>query len=146
MARTVKEWIGKTDDSAPPTKCKQRILDRQSGKCALTGHVFVPGDTVEYDHITALWLGGANRESNLQAVLGEPHKRKTKAEAGVRAKVMAAAAKHLNIVKPAQPIRSAPFAISPKTAKRQANAAAKLSFPPRVRDVFGRPVAKDSVS
>lgn len=95
MARTVTEWKGKTDDSTAPELCRLRILDRQDNRCALTGHVFVPGDKIEFDHITALWLGGKNCESNLQAVLGEAHKRKTKAEATVRAKVNANRAKHL---------------------------------------------------
>ncbi|MER9357460.1 HNH endonuclease [Mesorhizobium sp. M0514] len=95
MARTVTEWIGKTDDSTAPRLCQLRILDRQDNRCALTGHVFVPGDKIEFDHITALWLGGKNRESNLQAVLGVAHKRKTKVEAKVRAKVNANRAKHL---------------------------------------------------
>lgn len=95
MARTVSEWVGRTDDSAPSKACKLRILDRQDGKCALTGHVFRPGDKIEFDHICPLWLHGENRETNLHAVLGEAHKRKTKAEAAVRAKVTANRANHL---------------------------------------------------
>lgn len=95
MARTVKEWRGRTDDSKPPNACKLRILERQDRKCALTGHEFRPGDVIEYDHITPLWLGGENCESNLQAVLGSAHKRKTKAEATVRSKVKSNAKKHL---------------------------------------------------
>jgi 5-methylcytosine-specific restriction protein A len=95
MARTVTEWIGRNDDAAPPQSCKLRILDRQDNKCALTGHAFVPGDKIEYDHIVPLWLHGENREKNLHAVLGEAHKRKTKVEATVRAKVNATRAKHL---------------------------------------------------
>jgi 5-methylcytosine-specific restriction enzyme A len=109
MARTVEEWKGKTDDSAPSKACKLRILSRQDNKCALTGHQFVPGDNIEFDHITALWLGGKNCESNLHAVLGEAHKRKTKVEAAVRAKTNRDTAKHLGITKPAGKLRSAPF-------------------------------------
>jgi 5-methylcytosine-specific restriction protein A len=110
MARTVPEWIGKTDDSVAPRLCQLRILDRQDNRCALTGHVFVPGDKIEFDHITALWLGGKNRESNLQAVLGIAHKRKTKAEAPVRAKVNASRAKHLGITQPTGKLRGPAFA------------------------------------
>ena len=110
MARTVKYWIGKTDDSAPSTACKLRILSRQDNKCALTGHQFTPGDKIEFDHITALWLGGANTEGNLHAVLGEAHKRKTKAEAAVRAKTNRDTAKHLGIIKPAGKLRGPAFA------------------------------------
>lgn len=37
MSRTVREWIGKTDDSMPPKLCKLRFVDRQDGKCAISG-------------------------------------------------------------------------------------------------------------
>jgi len=95
MARTVKEWIGRTDDSQPTDYCKLRILDRQGYRCALTGVEFSPANKPEFDHITPLWLGGENRESNLQAVTAEAHRRKTKAEATVRAKVKANTKRHL---------------------------------------------------
>lgn len=100
MPRTVSEWIGKTDDSAPSDECKMRIIERQNDCCALTGQKFGPGIVAEFDHITPLWLGGANRESNLQAVIGDAHKRKTSAEAKVRAKLKSIKAKHLGIKKP----------------------------------------------
>lgn len=95
--RSVEEWIGRTDDSAPSDACKDRILRKQGDKCALTGHAFRPGDKIEFDHITPLWLGGHNRESNLQAVLGTAHRQKTNAEATVRAKVNANRLKHFGI-------------------------------------------------
>ncbi len=114
MARTVKEWVGKSDDSVPSKACKLRILSRQDNKCALTGHQFMPGDNIEFDHITPLWLGGANRETNLHAVLGDAHKRKTKAEAAIRAKTNQNVAKHLGITKPAGKLRGAAFAKAPK--------------------------------
>lgn len=127
MARTVSEWIGKTDDSAPSKACKLRILSRQDNKCALTGHQFVPGDNIEFDHITALWLGGKNRESNLHAVLGEAHKRKTKAEAAVRAKTNRGTAKHLGIIKPAGKLRGPAFPKPDKPAR-----AGKPALAPRL--------------
>ena len=95
MARTVEEWIGRTDNSKPTDACKLRILDRQGNRCAMTDHAFRPGDKIEYDHKMPLWLGGRNCESNLQAVLADAHKRKTQAEATVRAKVNAIRKKHL---------------------------------------------------
>jgi 5-methylcytosine-specific restriction endonuclease McrA len=95
--RTVEEWRGRTDDSMPTDACKDRILRKQGDRCALTGHEFRPGDKIEFDHITPLWLGGENRESNLQAVLSDAHKGKTKTEATVRAKVNANRLKHLGV-------------------------------------------------
>lgn len=102
MSRSVTEWIGRTDNSMPTDACKLRIVDRQAGKCALTGIEFTPANKPEFDHIVPLWLGGENRESNLQAITAPAHKRKTHAEATVRAKVNANRKKHLLGKKPAK--------------------------------------------
>lgn len=128
MSRTVKEWVAKSDDARPPKSCQLRILARQEGKCALTGHVFVPGDKIEFDHITPLWLAGANRETNLHAVLGDAHKRKTKVEATIRAKTNQNMAKHLGLTKPAGKIRSAPFPKADKQPRQQT----KTPLPPKL--------------
>lgn len=95
--RTIKEWIGKTDDTAIPARVKIRIIARQSNKCFLSGIEFRPGDKIEFDHATALWLGGENRESNLRAVLADKHKEKTRAEAPIKAKVQRMREKHHGI-------------------------------------------------
>jgi 5-methylcytosine-specific restriction protein A len=87
--RTRPEWIGRTDDSMPTEACKLRILDRQGWKCAITGVAFRDGIKAEFDHKTALWLGGENREDNLQAITVAAHKAKTQTEATVRSKVNA---------------------------------------------------------
>ena len=99
MARTVKEWVGKTDNSSPPKSCQLRIIERQGGRCALTGVDFRPGDVIEFDHKVPLWLGGENREENLQATTSASHKRKTQAEATVRAKTNRQKLKHLGLAK-----------------------------------------------
>jgi 5-methylcytosine-specific restriction protein A len=111
--RAVAEWHGKTDDAQPPKAVKRRIVERQNGICALTGPAFAPGDKIEWDHITALWLGGRNCESNLQAVIDTAHKRKTKAEAKIRAKVYAVKDSHLGLKTAKRPIRSRGFARKP---------------------------------
>lgn len=102
MSRSVQEWVGRTDNSMPPDACKLRIVDRQGGRCVLTGIEFTPANKPEFDHIVPLWLGGENRESNLQAITVDAHKRKTQAEATVRAKVNATRKKHLLGKKPAK--------------------------------------------
>lgn len=95
--RSVPEWIGKTDDTPPPSRVKDRIRARQGNICALSGLPLGSDDVVQYDHIVPLWLGGRNSESNLQAVTSESHKRKTAAEAKVRAKCNRTRKKHLGI-------------------------------------------------
>lgn len=142
MPRTTKPWVGKTDDAAPPQGCKRRILARQGDKCALTGKPFTPKEKPQFDHIVPLWLGGKNCESNLQAIHGDPHKRKTAAEATVRAKAYANQAKHLGLsVAPAKPIPSRGF---PKPAPKSRTLTKQP--PPRVRDVFGRPITQGARS
>jgi 5-methylcytosine-specific restriction endonuclease McrA len=98
--RSVPEWVGKTDNSMPPDRVKDRIRERQGNRCALTGLELSPGVKVEYDHIVPLWLGGANTEANLQAVTHQAHKQKTATEAAVRGKCNRTRKKHLGISKP----------------------------------------------
>lgn len=78
MTRPVTEWVGKADTTAAPPRVKLRIIDRQSGKCAACSRKLgLAGERVEFDHITALILGGENRESNLRAVCQPCHRVKT---------------------------------------------------------------------
>lgn len=138
MPRTVSEWIGKNDDAKPTEACKRRILAQQDHRCKLSGKPFTAQEKPQFDHITPLWMGGENREKNLQAIHGEPHKRKTKAEAAVRAKVNANTSKHLGLVAPSKPIQSAPFRKSKHAAKREARA--KDALPPLPRKSLFRQV------
>ncbi|GAA4108551.1 HNH endonuclease [Aminobacter aganoensis] len=118
MARTVSEWIGKTDDSAPSEACKRRIVAKQDGACALTGRPFTPQDRPQFDHKVPLWLGGENRERNLHAIIDEAHKAKTKAEATVRAQVNARQSSHLGLkAPPKRKIASPPKPPKPKADK-----------------------------
>lgn len=115
MARTVKEWIGKTDDTAPPTSCKRRILERQGHVCAMTGLPFDEKNKPRFDHKVPLWLGGQNRESNLQALRDEEaHKPKTAAEAKVRSKVNANIDNRFGLKPAKQKIPSRPKAPRPE--------------------------------
>lgn len=98
--RAVPLWQGRNDDTMPPAAVRLRIIDRQNNCCALTGVEFRGGDKIEFDHIQPLWLGGSNSEGNLQAVLAAAHKRKTQAEATVRAKVASIRKRHLGLHKP----------------------------------------------
>ena len=100
MARKVPEWIGKTDDTAIPSRVKLRILERQGGKCALTGVAFGVKRPAEFDHIIALRMGGENREDNLQALIGPAHKTKTSNDRRDIAKADRIRKKHFGISAP----------------------------------------------
>lgn len=82
MSRTVPEWIGKSDDAMPSIHVRLRIYAKQNGICACgCGRVMnLNRDKVDCDHILALRDGGLNVESNLQLLLAEHHKEKTRAE------------------------------------------------------------------
>ena len=132
--RTVKEWIGATDDTRPSKACQRRILERQGYVCALTGLPFDDKHKPRFDHKVPLWLGGANRESNLQALREEEaHKPKTKAEAKVRAKVHAVIDKRFGLDQPKQTIKSAGFPKSPKSPRIDKIALPPLPLPPLMR-------------
>lgn len=134
MARTVEEWIGKTDDTRPSKACQRRILERQGFVCALTGLPFDDKHKPRFDHKVPLWLGGENRESNLQALREEEaHKPKTKAEAKVRAKVHAVIDKRFGLGSPKQKIQSPGFAKSPKQPRIDKSALPPLPPTPLMR-------------
>lgn len=114
MARTVEEWIGKTDDQKVPPRVRQRVFDRHNGVCHLTGRAIQPGEKWELEHVHALILGGEHRESNMAPALAAAHKVKTATEMKVRAKTDAVRKKHLGITRPKQTIKSLGF---PKASK-----------------------------
>lgn len=108
-ARAVKEWIGKSpDDWPPPPRVQLRLLERQHGKCAITGRKFQVGDEKRMDHKLPQADGGVNRESNLQWILDDAaHKPKSKAEAKVRKRVRKRAKTHAGLkAPPKRPLES----------------------------------------
>jgi 5-methylcytosine-specific restriction protein A len=99
MARSVPEWIGKTDDSKIPPRVRQRVFDRYGGVCYLTGIPIKVGDAWDIEHIHALILGGQHKETNMAPALREAHKTKTKVEMQVKAKTDRVRKKHIGIKK-----------------------------------------------
>lgn len=97
MTRSVPEWIATHDDQKIPPRVKLRIFEREGGICHLTGVKIQPGDEWDADHKIPLILGGEHRESNLFPALREAHRKKTKTETAVKAKIAAVRKKHLGI-------------------------------------------------
>lgn len=95
--RSVKEWHGRTDDTAAPPRVKERIARKADDTCQ---HCKRPVRTplrAEFDHIIPLILGGQNRESNLQLLCHECHGAKTKLDVKVKAKVARIRKRNLGI-------------------------------------------------
>lgn len=98
MARSVPEWIGKSDDAKVPPRVRARIFDREGGICHLTGAKIDPvRDAWDLDHKIPLILGGEHCESNLFPALREAHRKKTAMEVKVKSKIARVRKTHLGI-------------------------------------------------
>lgn len=97
MARSVDEWVGKTDDTAIPPRVKLRVFEAYKGRCGISGRKITPADKWDCDHIIALVNGGKNRESNLQPAIKAEHKKKTAQDVAQKAKTERIRKKHLGI-------------------------------------------------
>jgi 5-methylcytosine-specific restriction protein A len=84
--RAVKPWVGRRPESMPGQIVLLRLYSKQDGKCACgCGMVMnLERDEIDVDHRVALIDGGENAELNLQLLLREHHRTKTKAEATAR--------------------------------------------------------------
>lgn len=126
MPRAVKEWIGATEDARPPRTVRARVFRRYEGRCYLTGQKIAAGVEWDLEHIKPLSMARPgetlNRETNMAPALKEPHREKTAAEAGPRAKADRIHAKHHGYFpKSKTPMRSRGFgATRPPIPERQA--------------------------
>lgn len=129
MARTVPEWIGKSDDHRAPKSVRDR-LKQKFPNCNICAGKIAATDKMALDHVQALINGGENREGNLRPVHEKCHTVKTAADVAEKAKVAAMRQKHHGIVD-APTMQGAPFQKSRKAAHRAQAAANKLPIPPR---------------
>lgn len=96
----LKEWRGKTDDSAIPPRVKDRIYHRCGKRCQNCG---CPLDAVikpQFDHIVALINGGPHVEFNLQTLCRPCHGLKTAVDVKEKSEVTQARANHLGFTAP----------------------------------------------
>ena len=77
-----------------------------------------PERATDVDHILPLWLGGSNREKNLEGLCPAHHAAKTKAEAALRAKAKRREARDQGTRRPRQPIPSRPDPWGPKGVRK----------------------------
>jgi 5-methylcytosine-specific restriction endonuclease McrA len=86
---------------SPGTRAK--ILAATDHVCARPG---CPERATDVDHILPLWLGGSNREKNLEGLCPAHHAAKTKAEASLRAKAKRIEARENGTRRERKPIAS----------------------------------------
>jgi 5-methylcytosine-specific restriction endonuclease McrA len=105
MTRPVEEWIGAKPESRIPARVRVRAFQSQDGRCAECGKkMAVCGEPFEVDHITALVLGGENRESNLRALCAPCHRSKTRQDVAQKSTEARKRAKHLGLKQPKRKI------------------------------------------
>jgi 5-methylcytosine-specific restriction protein A len=126
MARTVSEWIGKSDDHRAPGSVRDRILKREPC-CHLCSLPIDGTKKWDLDHVVALINGGENRESNLRPAHRKCHVEKTARDVAEKAKVAAVRKKHNGSVRPAGKLKGHPFPTTGKAEKR----VQRQSLPPR---------------
>lgn len=115
MARSTKEWFGKTDDSDPPGRVKLRIYDRAGGVCHICKLPIKSTETWHADHVHAIIAGGPNRESNLAPAHAHCNMAKAKVETKEKSVVAKKRRAHLGIkTAPQKPLQGRGF---PKTDK-----------------------------
>ena len=124
MPRSVKEWIGKTDDSVPPPSVVARIFDTHKGICHITQIAIKIGDDWDVDHIKRLADGGENRESNMAPALRWAHIEKTSEETRRGRKADKVRRRHIG----AKPEAKSQI---PSRAKDEKPKRDKLDMPPR---------------
>lgn len=105
MARSVAEWIGKTDDTPIPDRVKVRVRERFNGRCAKCGRDLRAGHW-DADHRQAIINGGENREGNLQPLCDDPcHPAKTKTDVAEKSATYHTKLKHYGVRRARQPIQ-----------------------------------------
>lgn len=111
MPRSVKEWIGKTADTQAPPKVRLRNFTDHGGVCHLCSGKILAGDKWETDHVTDLWKGGENRETNLAPAHKRCHDAKSREGKSQKAVEDRKRRAHLGIkAMPRQKIKSRGFA------------------------------------
>lgn len=105
MPRSVKEWFGKTDNSMPTDKVRQRILERENSTCHICGgKIDKPG--WHADHVPPLKDGGQNRESMIKPAHAKCHQLLTARQAIERAPIERMKKKHSGAFRPKSKLAS----------------------------------------
>lgn len=121
MARTVTEWIGRSDDTPVPQRVRVRVFAAKDGRCHRCGRKIGAGQPWTCEHLVALINGGKNCESNLDVTCSWCLPLKNAEDVAEKSRVYRKAAKNIGVdLKPTRKrIRSPGFRKSP--AQRSAS-------------------------
>lgn len=114
-------------------KVRQAAIDRADGHCEKCKAILKPREG-EVDHILPDILGGEPVLANAQVLCRVCHAEKTAADIRRTREADRARDKNSGAVRPSSKL----------AAKKRAPKRLTKQLPPRVRDVFGRPVEKDA--
>lgn len=98
--RSVKEWVGASDDSPVPPRVRLRVFDAKGGRCHSCKRKIAAGETWTCEHMKALINGGKNRESNLDITCGWCLPAKNAADVAEKSKTAERRKKHLGLKPP----------------------------------------------
>lgn len=120
MSRAVAEWVGKNDNTKIPDHVKVRVFLRFDGRCACgCNRRIASGESWQADHIIALINGGVHAESNLQPLLTEHHKTKTRTDVAEKARTYRTVKRHIGVKKQRTITRWRKFDGTIVTARRE---------------------------
>lgn len=138
--RSVKEWIGKTDDAKIPPRVRDRIFERDNHICHWCKiAIKVPMESWQADHVKALVNGGEHREGNLAPIHSHCHLEKTGIDVAAKSKAAKLRKAHHRIVPDRPKMQGAGFPKTPSQLAKQARASTKLPPPGRV-NIFTKEV------
>ncbi len=99
MPRALDEWTGRTPDTQPPPRVKDRVSAKAEDCCQKCGRRVGGRLRPEFDHVIPLIIGGKNCESNLQLLCQECHGAKTALDVKLKAKVARVRQRHIGVKK-----------------------------------------------
>jgi hypothetical protein len=105
VSRSVKEWVGKTDDTPVPPRVRLRVFDAKGGKCHKCRRMVAAArEPWTCEHLIALCNGGSNRESNLDVTCCNCLPEKNAADVAEKSKIIDIRKKHLGLKTPKRPM------------------------------------------
>lgn len=104
MSRSLRPWVGATDDAAIPARVRVRVFERYGGRCYLTSVLIRPGDAWDCDHIVALINGGRHAEDNLAPALRDKHRAKSREDVAEKSAAYESRKRHLGLKKAKHPM------------------------------------------